>query len=43
MIATLPLDGVLTSNLSATALDGKLYIGAGTQGNLRDWIPDPLK
>jgi hypothetical protein len=43
MIATLPLDGVLTSNLSAAELDGKLYVGAGTQGNLKVWIPDPLK
>ena len=39
VLATLPLDGVLTSNLSATEIDGKLYIGAGTQGNLRIWIP----
>ena len=39
VIATLPLDGVLTSNLSAAELDEKLYVGAGTQGNLRIWIP----
>jgi hypothetical protein len=39
VIASLPLDGVLTSNLSAAELDGKLYICTGTQGNLRIWIP----
>ncbi|HSG43414.1 MAG TPA: hypothetical protein VLA72_09700 [Anaerolineales bacterium] len=39
VIATLSLDGVLTSNLTATELDGKLYVGAGTEGNLRIWIP----
>ncbi len=39
VIASLPLDGVLTSNLSAAELDGKLYVGAGTQGNLSIWIP----
>jgi len=39
VIATLPLNGTLTSNLSATALDGKIFVGAGTQGNLRIWIP----
>ena len=37
-ITVLPLDGVLTSNLSATVVDGKLIVGAGTQGNLRIWI-----
>jgi hypothetical protein len=39
VIASIPLDGVLTSNLSAAELGGKLYVGAGTQGNLRIWIP----
>jgi hypothetical protein len=39
ILATLPLDGTLTSNLSATVIDGKLYVGAGTQNNLRIWIP----
>jgi hypothetical protein len=43
VIASLPLDGILTSNLTAAELDGKLYVGAGTQGNLKVWIPDPLK
>lgn len=38
-IITLSLNGVLTSNLSAISLDGKIYIGAGTRGNLRIWIP----
>jgi len=38
-IIPLPLNGVLTSNLSATSLDGKIYVGAGTQDNLRIWIP----
>lgn len=38
VIAVLPLDGILTSNLSATAVDGKLIVGAGTEGNLRIWI-----
>lgn len=37
VITVLPLDGVLTSNLSATVVDGKLIIGAGTKGNLRIW------
>lgn len=40
LIASLPLDDVLTSNLSAADLDGKLYLGAGTEGNLRVWIPN---
>jgi len=39
VIASLTLDNVLTSNLCAAELNGKLYIGAGTQGNLRIWIP----
>ena len=39
VMASIPLDGVLTSNLSAAELDGKLYVGAGTQGNLRIWAP----
>ena len=39
VITTLPLDGILTSNLSAADLDGKLYVGAGTQDKLRIWIP----
>jgi hypothetical protein len=39
VIDTIPLDDVLTSNLSATSIDGKLYIGAGTPDNLRIWIP----
>lgn len=39
VVATLPLDSVLTSNLTAAELDGKLYIGAGTEGNLRVWVP----
>jgi len=38
-IIPLPLNGVLTSNLSATSRDGKIYVGAGTQDNLRIWIP----
>lgn len=38
VITILPLDGVLTSNLCATVVDGKLIVGAGTQGNLRIWI-----
>ena len=37
IIALLPLDGVLTSNISATVVDGNLFVGAGTQGNLRIW------
>lgn len=40
VITSLPLGGVLTSNLSAAELDGDLYIGAGTNGNLRVWIPN---
>ena len=39
VISTLPLDGTLTSNLSATVIEGRLYVGAGTQINLRIWIP----
>jgi len=39
VIATLPLPDVLTSNLSATALSGKLYVGAGTHNNLKVWTP----
>jgi len=39
VIATLPLDGVLTTNLSVTVIDGKIIIGAGTEGNLRFWLP----
>jgi len=39
VLATLPLDGTLASNLSAAAIDGTIYIGAGTQNNLRIWIP----
>jgi hypothetical protein len=39
VIASIPLDGVLTSNVSAAELGGNLYVGAGTQGNLRIWIP----
>ncbi|HEY5728410.1 MAG TPA: hypothetical protein VIS72_00050 [Anaerolineales bacterium] len=39
-VATLPLDSVLTSNLTATELEGKLYVGAGTDGKLRVWIPN---
>ncbi|PKN99355.1 MAG: hypothetical protein CVU42_08880 [Chloroflexi bacterium HGW-Chloroflexi-4] len=38
VINMLPLDGVLTSNLSATVNNGKLMIGAGMHGNLRIWI-----
>jgi hypothetical protein len=40
LITSLPLDGVLTSNLSAAKLDGTLYVGAGTEGNLRVWSPN---
>jgi len=36
---TMPLNGVLTTNLSAVNFDGKLYIGAGTQDKIRIWIP----
>ena len=39
VIAFLPLNGVLTTNLSAADLNGQLYIGAGTQDNLRIWVP----
>ena len=39
VLASIQLDGVLTSNLTAADLDGKLYVGAGTQGNLRIWVP----
>jgi hypothetical protein len=40
LIASLPLDDELTSNISAADLGGKLYVGAGTEGNLRVWIPN---
>lgn len=39
VIYTTPLDDVLTSNLSATVINGKIIVGAGTQNNLRIWIP----
>lgn len=35
----LPLDGILTSNISAVNLNGRLYIAAGTEGKLRVWFP----
>ena len=38
-LATTPLDGILTSNLSVTNNEGKIFIGAGTPGNLRIWSP----
>lgn len=39
VLAAIALPGKLTSNLSASEIDGELYIGAGTQGSLRIWIP----
>jgi len=39
VIATLPLLDTLTSSLSATAINGELYIGAGTPNNLKVWVP----
>jgi len=39
VLATIPLKDVLTTNLSGTEVGGKLYVGAGTQGNLRIWVP----
>ena len=38
VITLLPLDGVLTSNLSTAVVNGNLIVGAGTQGKLRVWI-----
>lgn len=38
-VATVPLDGVLTTSLSAAVMDGRLVMGAGTNGKLRIWIP----
>ena len=39
ILIIVPLDGVLTSNLSVTDNHGTLYVGAGTLGNLRIWSP----
>ena len=39
VLTTIPLNDVLTTNLSGTEVDRKLYIGAGTQDNLRIWVP----
>ena len=39
VVATLPLPDTLTSNLSATTVNGKLYVGAGTHNNLKIWAP----
>jgi len=39
VLATLPLDGTLTSNLSATTIDGEIILGAGTANKLRIWLP----
>jgi hypothetical protein len=39
ILTIVPLDGVLTSNLSVTDNNGILYVGAGTPGNLRIWRP----
>jgi hypothetical protein len=39
VLASIPLNDVLTTNLSGTEVNGKLYIGAGTQGNIRIWGP----
>lgn len=39
VLTSVPLDGVLTSNLSVTDNNGNLFIGAGTPGNLRIWSP----
>jgi hypothetical protein len=38
VITVLPLDGVLTSNLSTISVNGSIIVGAGTQGNLRIWL-----
>ena len=39
ILTTVPLDRVLTSNLSVTENNGTLFVGAGTPGNLRIWSP----
>ena len=39
ILTTIPLNDVVTTNLSGTEVDGKLYVGAGTQDNLRVWAP----
>lgn len=39
VLAVIPLDGGLTSNLSVTNNNGELWVGAGSQGNLRIWSP----
>jgi len=39
VLTTIPLNDVLTTNLCATVFERKLYVGAGTQGNLRIWAP----
>ena len=37
-LTVLPLDGVLTGDLSAIFVNGSIILGAGTQGNLRIWM-----
>jgi len=39
VMGSLPFDGVLTSNLSGTVIDGRIIVGAGVQDKLRIWIP----
>ena len=39
VLTTIPLNDMLTTNLSGTEVDGKLYVGAGTQDQLRIWVP----
>lgn len=39
VIAAIPLNGTLTSNLSAVVVDGRIVLAAATSGNLRIWLP----